>query len=86
MTAEKTGEALPQLEWTPEMIDQLSKNAWEAVCTRERNPMLICYLIVQIEDVLERELVSGNKVLVWQERLAELHQLRSDVAGSRQLV
>lgn len=86
MTAEITGNSLPQLEWTPEMIEELRTNTWNAVCHRERNTTLIGYLIFQIEDVLEQKLVSGNEVLVWQERMAELHQLKSDVAGSRWLI
>ncbi len=86
MTAEITGNPLPQLEWTPEMIEELRTKAWDTVRNRERNTLTIEHLIVQIEDVLERKLVSGNQVLVWHERVSELHQLKSDVAGGRWLV
>lgn len=86
MTAEITGDPLPQLEWTAEMIEELRTKAWDAVCNRERNTLTIEHLINQIEDVLERKLVSGNQVLVWRERVSELHQLNSDVAGARWLV
>lgn len=86
MTAESTGNPLPQLEWTPDMIEELRTKAWDAVRNRERNPLVIEHLIAQIEDVLERKLDSGNQVLVWQERMSELHQLKSDVTGSRWLV
>lgn len=70
--------ALPQLKWTPDIIEKLRTEAWEAVSNREHSAIKIELLLSQIEEVLERKLVSGNEVLVWHERrieLQELHQL-----------
>ncbi|QQG49871.1 MAG: hypothetical protein HZB70_03695 [Candidatus Berkelbacteria bacterium] len=64
------------------MIETLRSEAWEAVSNREHSAMKIELLLAQIEEVLERKLVSGNEVLVWHERRIELQELHQ-IATSR---
>lgn len=78
-----TTRSATQLNWTPEMVRDLEQSAWQAVSNKETEPIKLELLIAEVEDVLEQKLVSGNEVLVWQERLAELYSQHQITLSAR---
>jgi hypothetical protein len=78
-----TTQSATQLNWTPEMVRDLEQSTWQAVSTKEIEPIKLELLIAEVEDVLEQKLVSGNEVLVWQERLVELYNQHQIALAAR---